>query len=114
MPFGDKVLNNRCWLLRVASQQLNMEETSRNYGSWNRAFFFGDDGQRVPDWDKNVNVAFNAKTLGQKSFEALPRLRALQDEGQDECSVPIHLLHRDAYVEMVENHLLASVRGNGL
>lgn len=37
--FGDIVLNNRCQLLQVASQQLKMEETGKNYDRWNMTSF---------------------------------------------------------------------------
>ncbi len=110
--FGDIVFNNRCRLLKFASQQLNMEETSATAA-----------GIVHPSLKTDSELLTGTRTW---ISPLLPRLWAknrlrlsldyvrFKTRGQDECSVPIYLQHREVYVEMVENHLLASVRGNRL
>jgi len=111
--FGEVVLNLRCRSLQIASQQFDMEATGVCYDRWKREFFPDGDGQRAPGWDTFVEVAFRKKNLSQKVDGASPRLRDLRNAEDGASAVsPILPQHREAFVEMVENHLLASIRGN--
>lgn len=116
---GEIILNNRCRLFQVVSHRLDMEETGGRYDRWRQELFPGAGGERASGWDEGIGTAFKYKTLAQKVSEDLPRLWELipkpgikpQYDGTEVVS-RVHDQDRDRYVAMVENHLLAPIRGN--